>query len=316
MTEMKALIPLDGTVLSETALHLGSYLKAIGCTSVRLVAVWEDIEDLPEVGKAKLGDAIEQGRAALVRYLDAKAGDLRKLGLEVIPVVHMGSAGDWILADAEEHEVDLVVIATHGRTGTNRWRLGSIADRVIRGANCPVLVVGPNVMVDMRTLAGRRIVVPLDGSEFAEEVLPVARHLVERLGCRLELVRVVTQPNSWSASPYITIDPAIAMDALEEGAKLYLDKVLPDMACRRSVIRSLLPGNVAVELTRYATMNGAGLIVMTSHARHGATRWLLGSVADEVLRGTSPVLLIKPGKENLGALFGQAKKEESVPAGA
>jgi nucleotide-binding universal stress UspA family protein len=69
-------------------------------------------------------------------------------------------------------------------------------------------------------------------------------------------------------------------------------------------------------LTRYANTNGAGLIIMTSHARHGATRWLLGSVADEVLRGTSPVLLIKPGRENIGPLFAHVEKPQTVPAGA
>lgn len=293
MKGITALIALDGTKLSETSLYTAPFLKALGVETLRLVAVWERIEGL---GREHISfmEAQEKGQAAMGAYLANKAEALCECGMDVQTRVRFGDADDELLDEVDECGADIVVIATHGRVGRERWRLGSVADKVIRGTQTPILIVGPNVTVDMRTFMGRRVVVPLDGTREGEEALAVARTLHNKAGMRIDLVRVVSLPNTWAADPFYVMDPQELLQGLEEGAQAYLEGVATDLDCRRVVV-SAMTTSAPDELARYAQSSGAGLILMTSHARHGAARWVLGSVADEMLRGPAPVLLVKPG---------------------
>ena len=201
MAGLKALIPLDGTKLSEHAFQLLPLLKTMGFDSVRLVSVWESAWEESESGRKEeaFGEATEKGRAFLEAYLDEQAATARGSGFAVETVVRIGRAADEIVEAAEG--IDLLLIATHGRSGISRWWLGSVADKIVREVACPVLIIGPNVQQDLAPAKISRILLPLDGSEQAEEAIPLAGWLAGLTNSEIEVVRSMSlTPVAYDAS--------------------------------------------------------------------------------------------------------------------
>src|SRR5215217_3063344 len=132
MPGLKAMIPLDGSQLSESALSVLPFLKTLGFDAVRLISVWEENWDDVASGKEdELAAAGERGQAYLEAYLKEKAAPAMASGFAVESIVKVGKAAEEVL-EAASDGIDLAVIATHGRTGMRRWRLGSVADKLSR----------------------------------------------------------------------------------------------------------------------------------------------------------------------------------------
>ncbi len=144
----KVLLPLDGSELAECSLvHAKQVAAKDGITEVILFRVVEPVGSyeasalvqagflIPEVEKRKLADA--------KKYLSLAAEKLNQGGLLTREEVVQGRAAESILDYAEKNKVDLIIISTHGRSGISRWAFGSVADRVVRHSNIPVLVITP-----------------------------------------------------------------------------------------------------------------------------------------------------------------------------
>jgi nucleotide-binding universal stress UspA family protein len=142
----------------------------------------------------------------------------------------------------------------------------------------------------------QRILLPLDGSEMAEQALPHAVALAEHFGAELVLLRIL-EPfppvRGMSAA-----DLAAIRQQTNEWTQEYLDRLTADLRDRAIVIETaIVEGNPGVVVTQYAEANRMDLIVMCSRGRSGLSRWLMGSVADRVMRGSAvPVLLVKARK--------------------
>lgn len=136
-------------------------------------------------------------------------------------MIATGDPADSILAAAANTDVDLILLATHGRTGVKRMRLGSVSDKLIKNALCPRLVVGPNVDIDLATYSLKRILVPVDGSDLSEQSLPIARHLAGLTGASVGLLRSVStrtlaeQPRAGAALLASADDNALRRHPLE-----------------------------------------------------------------------------------------------------
>lgn len=136
------LCTLDGSPLAEQALpHAVAMARAFGArlTLLRVVEV-PPLPVLPELATVEvelLPQLLEEARA----YINAKVGELRQQGLDVEGEVVEGRAAEAIADYAAEHSIDLIVMATHGRSGLSRWAFGSVAERVLRQAHCPVLLI-------------------------------------------------------------------------------------------------------------------------------------------------------------------------------
>jgi nucleotide-binding universal stress UspA family protein len=145
-----------------------------------------------------------------------------------------------------------------------------------------------------------RIMVPLDGSTFAEAALPTALRLARRHATSLHLVRVHQSPGpvGGPVGPS-TYDPVLDQDLHREGRR-YLDALLGrlDAEDRARAVTAYLRGPVIERLTEYVRHQAIELVVMTTHARGGVSRAWLGGVADGLVRRSpAPVLLIRPGRE-------------------
>jgi nucleotide-binding universal stress UspA family protein len=297
MTTFKLLVPLDGSRIAEHALVYIEPFKHVGPCEVRLLAVADESEDYRGDESTEATDREFNLLSTYLREVDADVE--QHAGVEVDKKVLRGAAAAQILDEVESFKPDLLVISTHGRSGAARWRLGSVADKVIRGAACQTLVIGPNahekeIWIDIGGRpAFQSILVPLDGSELAERALSQAARFAAAFGAKIDLVRVVAipvYPDTFSDGAYI---PSM-LDALEESATAYLkeaaSKLPPELECQTHV----LVGDAATQLEQYVLENDVDLVAMTSHGRTGFSRVALGSIADRMLaEGTAPVLLIR-----------------------
>jgi nucleotide-binding universal stress UspA family protein len=140
----KILVPLDGSELAECVFpHVESIAKGCNVGSVVFVRA---LEYMPSSAQAYLsGDQVkemhENAEASAKEYLDQLVSRVKLDGVRVQKQLITGRAAESIAEYATKNEVDLIVIATHGRSGISRWVWGSVADRILRSACVPVLMV-------------------------------------------------------------------------------------------------------------------------------------------------------------------------------
>jgi len=207
-----------------------------------------------------------------------------------------GDPADEILAQARSARADLVVMATHGRSGLGRWLYGSVADEVLRRASVPIFLVPPGSEVPWSADRAPRILVPLDGSQLGEAALGPAGAWATQLGSEIILVQLIPFPpySSYADSSgyVVSLDPAAALAE----AQRYLSEVAGRLrsTVKQVRVRAEL-GEPSVAIAQVAANEEANLIVMATHGRSGLARLVLGSVATGTLRRANvPLLLVRP----------------------
>ncbi len=239
--------------------------------------------------------AVAQAKKQLARVAQQHS----KPGSRVTPVVRQGKPFHEIAAQADEDKVDLIVIATRGRTGMRRVLLGSTAERVVRHAPCPVLTV-PSRAADER--AGevsafrlRRIIVPVDFSATSAQALPYAAALAGRFAAEIILLHVVEPMISPSRLRYVPTGIKGVVESLEPAAREQLtglgEEAFDESVSLRSIVRTGVPFQ---EIAKAAKSLGADLIVLTTHGYTGLRHVVLGSTAERVLRHADcPVMVVR-----------------------
>ena len=322
----RILVPVDGSSLSEQVMP---YVQQLGLglsIPVTLMTVVEP--STPSIG-LHLGqspqeqDEIRHRADHAVAYLTSLADALRSDGVAVSTVTPSGSPAQEIVREAEREAGTLIAMSGHGRSGMARWWLGSIADRVLHTAESPLLLIrfhegeGPS-----HAQGFSRVVVAVDGSPLGEEILPHVAHITKALGMAVDLVRVVptmaeylalSAPSaSYGAASLDTTSLEEAFRYNEEEATRYLERVKDDLVKQGvgPVETHCLRGDPASSIIDVATETPDRLVAMTSHGRSGVGRWVLGSVADRVVRNSGdPVLVVRAGER-------RPLQGESMPAAA
>jgi nucleotide-binding universal stress UspA family protein len=292
------LVPLDGSPLAEQALPYAQALLAPGA-AMTLLGVVEETEPIPTLWEPPLVP-LEDVRGMLEQqvYDDLARAEATLQGerSSVRLLVARGDPADQIVRVATERQVELIAMSTHGRGALGRWIFGSVADRVARSATVPVLLVRPNPGKP-RPAAIRRVVVPLDGSALAEEALPTAQALAIRLNIPLHLITAIDImrliPPAFG--PVVAFDPEVyqeTLSQLESGAAATLAEASERMQDAGLHISSQVVQSSPFAAIADAVQDG-DLIVMTSHGRGGVRRWVLGSVAEKLVReAPAPVILV------------------------
>lgn len=286
------LVPLDGSSLSERAVPYAQTLARAG--GARLIFL-RAVLTAGEFGSGALlyNSAL---RSQAQGYLAPLVDMANSMGLIAEAVVRGEEAGKAIAEVAKTYEADLMVMSTHGRGGLSRVVWGSVADRVLRLAPVPVLLIPHNAQMGWARPDPFRIILPLDGSVLAERAVEPARELATALGAGTVLVAAV-DPIAWLAGedmwgPY----RADADYAAMEQARTYLDSIARIFADVGLDVRVQVAEGAAASVIRAAAReHQAGAIVMATHGRGGVTRLLMGSVTDTVLRTARvPVLVVRP----------------------
>jgi nucleotide-binding universal stress UspA family protein len=197
-------------------------------------------------------------------------------------------------------------MATHGRSGIQRWLLGSVAEKTLRRARNPLLLVRPDEKMSSSGVAPlKKIIVPLDGSRLAERALEHAEGLAKKLQAAIILARVYQVPvMTYFAGEGDTPDVARiteqVMTQLKREAERYLEQKIVELRSRglTDVSFVLLEGDAGTEIIDFARRTGENLVVMSSHGRSGLNRALMGSVAERVARHSGdPVLIVRVASE-------------------
>jgi nucleotide-binding universal stress UspA family protein len=286
----RILVPLDGSHLAEQALSCATRLgQGLPAELVLLRAISTPPQAQHALGGAgsRANTEVEDLEARANDYLQGMAHSLRETNPTVHCVVQHGPAAKAIVDCAEKMHMQEIVMATHGYGGLRRWRNGSVADRVLQAASAPVLLVRgceQNSRDTRAPISCRRILVPLDGSDRAEQVLPPVKAIARALGCEVILFQV---------SPVFLFE--CSCQAAERMARAYLTRVasrLEDQGIQCSV--AIGTDLVAESIVQFAKTNHVDMIAMSTHGRTGIARWALGSVAARVLRtGNMPILLVR-----------------------
>jgi nucleotide-binding universal stress UspA family protein len=298
MAHLKVLVPLDGSEMAEAALDYLPLLAQLGTLEVRLVSVVDEgaLLALPDASVWQ-----ERERRLLHEYLSKRQASLEQDGHKVETAVYEGQPAAVVADDALRSGADFLLLCTHGRSGFQRWHLGSVADKLVRIAQCNTLVVGPRAAAPPRQL--RSILVPLDGSQRAEEALTLARELGSKTGAELHIVRVANYP------VYADEAAGYAWTAIRDACDEYLKAKAAELHAKTA----MFIGDAATEILKYVEAQHIDLIVLTSRGRGGLLRSALGSVADRLIGGRAPVLMVRAGDAGGGAEQDARRSEAQRP---
>jgi nucleotide-binding universal stress UspA family protein len=301
----RILVPLDGTPFGEHALPYAVDIASRTGASLELVHVHHhrehdpDLAAMPQYQYQRIGEADRRhDRASLSAeraYLERTAAELAaRYGVAVQTRVLEGRTADAVAREAQDIVADMIVLASHARQGLPRVRFGDLANELIRTLNVPALCVRPETDETRIAAPGvRRVVVPLDGSDFSEQILDAVAPLLLQMIAQPTLLHIVSRRPTLSSG---LTEPRRAL-ATREQAIEYLQEVAERFRGRipepvLSALEDPQPANVIASLLSAGEYD---MVAMATHGRSGLSRMLLGSVASEVLqRVDKPVLLYRP----------------------
>ncbi|MEO5588915.1 MAG: universal stress protein [Gemmatimonadaceae bacterium] len=292
------MVPIDGSPFSREAVLQGLRIASQSGASLRLVRVGQTTPLETELVSAQpSGNSREQ--SAEIADLYMIAAECRANSTVTVSAAYLqGPVVDSLLGYATRHRVDLIVMRSRGRSGLARAWFGSVADALIRESSFPVMVVGmPSIATAIESgLKISRILVPLDGSALAEQVLDAAVTVARLERASLTLLRVV-RPNTRLAPGELQASsgPARARDVTE--AECYLGSLLAETSDRALNVtrRVAISADVAGTILSEAEGSACDLIAIATRGRSGLARSTAGSVADHVLRHSAVCTMVLHG---------------------
>ncbi len=304
------LVPLDGSELAEVVFTYAKELAGRLDLDVIFLHVCspEERESLP-MRRAYIERAAEIVKHQSQEVQQRTGIEPRSKPVEVRGETVTGYPAEEILRYAEENAVDFILMATHGRSGVKRWVMGNVADKILRASKVPVWLVRAGIPDEIvyDKWPRRTVLVPLDGSELAESVLPHVEYLTKQRGSEIVdvvLLRVCEPPPiptdyspEFSGVPLNWGEYALQeMARSKQAANEYLAGIEKRLKDSNISVRSeVLEGKADDVIVDYVNKNPFNLILMATHGRSGLSRLIYGSVAANLIHGvSSPIYLVKP----------------------
>lgn len=295
----KVLVPIDTSEVAERAIP---WARAVAGDSgeVVLLEVVPVASAVRSIGGQVIGTAetIQAGYQQMAEeQLAAAAEKWFAEGDRVDSVVAAGEPGEQILAVAEKTGADLIVMSSHGRGSIGRFVSGSVADRVVRHAPVPVMVVGPegDIPADVKI---QRVLAPVDNSELSLAALPVAGELAKATGASVQVLHVVVPatdlamayPGAAGAIPPIAVDQTY--EELTTAGKDLVSQAIATLRDQGVDAHGTVYTGSAASVILDEVKPG-DVIVLSSHQRQGFARWVLGSTSMKLIRnGEAPVVVV------------------------
>lgn len=283
----KILVPLDGSNLAETVLSDVLGFRKVFDSEIILFHAISDA-GLPPAHRDRI---VSEMKRVSLGYLNQIVSRLKERGVSPRIRVMYDEPAEAILTAAVEEGVDLLAMSTHARADRGNWFLGSVTGKVRSHSPVPLFIAraGGKPCGDWAAnpeAPVRRLLLPLDGSALAEEAIPYGLEIARSFDAQVVLLRAVVIPHV----PGLDAGPLI--EAARSEAEEYLDEVSTRLEGHgRPVVKAGSPADTIVAV---AEEQDVDLIAMTTHGRSGLRRFLLGGVADRVIRaGRTPLLLIR-----------------------
>ncbi len=280
----RLLVALDGSQLAEQALPYAVEIANGFASELFLVTVCQSQEiDFTPASKAYLEKQAEQLQNRVIE------------GARVRKAVLVGRPAQEIALYAVKKNIDLIIMTSRGRSGIASWLLGSTANEIIHSVKIPILLIKAPASAPAAVKL-KRCLVPLDGSERGEAILPYAGELGERLSLEIVLLRVVApgrHVHTVGGLDFVYFKDK-DIENMKTDAQEYLNKL--DAKLRQkapTVIAEVRVGEPHLEIMDYAEKHGCDLIAMSSHGHSFVERWTYGSVTYKIMhQSTRPVLLL------------------------
>ena len=212
---------------------------------------------------------------------------------QVRTLVAAGDAAGTILDVASQAQADIILMSSHGYTGLTRLLMGSVAEKVLQAAPCPVLVVRS------QQRAIQHVLVTLDGSALSERAIVPAIETALGFGASVTLLRVVAELKPGQISELDEFETGLGprlLQEVREKAEGYLQKLVEQYAGQGLQINEeVRSGPAATAILEYAASHAIDLIAMATHGRTGLQRWVYTSVTEKVLHAADfSMLVVRP----------------------
>jgi len=294
----KILVPLDGSDEAEAILPYVSHIASGMDLEVTLLSVMD--RGAMEMSETYFSRLYERAEQEAKGRLHNAAHQLQQEGVRTEELVVSGRADSEITEAADRLGCNLIAMSTHGRSLLGRGILGSVADRIVHTARIPVLTITPD---KVRSYHGSdtlvtKLVVPLDGSALAETVLPHASEMASRLEYKVVLIRVVRPLHYfWVGEHPPEIDEENAQ--MENEARAYMEATAEKLSQGGIDVEwRVLVGHPTTIVLEQVRDIPHSIVALTTHGRSGFRRWLIGSLAESLVRsGGDPVLIVPPEEQ-------------------
>lgn len=292
------LVPTDGSAGAQAGARRGIDLAGTLGADLHILSVMDTSEIGPSLTSYTVEDRSKQEQLIedeAERAVEAITEVAREhLSNSVTSAVERGVPAETIVEYADTHDVDIIVMGTHGRTGLERVLLGSVAEKTLRTASVPVVTVPPKAdIANFGETEYDDILLPVDGSEGAEVAIDWGITLAKVYDATVHTVYSVD--TSWflgadeTADIYDTLagPGEEALEAVREAAR----------TAGVSVRGNVGSGPAARMILSYSEDHDIDLIVMGTHGRSGAKRYLIGSVTETVVRHAEAPVCCVPMNE-------------------
>lgn len=309
------LVPLDGSEAAETVLEIAKNLAVRSGSALKLLHVCEkERSEYRRLHSAYIERVADLVQHDISRMCETTQCYFESMQATASAVLVEGEPAEEIVRCAEENDASVILMATHGRFRVVRSAFSDITNRVLRNSNVPTWMIrtlGPDELV-CAEWPPTRVLVPLDGSERAEKVLPYAAEYAKLFDAELVLMRVCEPPEITADYPEASMptswDEHVARirSHFQGQCSIYLEVVkdrLEEKGLR--VATEALLGDAAEEIIGYIRQNRCDLVAMTTYGRSGVAgwmsdslvgRWLFSNVTERVIAATSRGILVIRGE--------------------
>lgn len=291
----RILVPLDRSSLAECVLP---HVVAIARPSEAEIILVHVLDPVSQNTRPRTVDPFDWQirKAEAETYLKDIAQQLDGFELTVRRVILEGKGAERIVEYAHSQGVDLIVMSSHGQSGISGWNVSSVVQKVILRAQTSIMIVRAyqTSEVQIGELNYRRIMMPLDGSQRAECVMPLATNLARFHNAQILAVHVVPRPEMPRRTPLAQEDIDLA-DQITERNRLAAEKYMDELKERSELpldTRILVSDNAARTLHEAVEDNQADLVILSAHGYSGETKWRYGrTVVSFINYGAQPLLV-------------------------
>jgi nucleotide-binding universal stress UspA family protein len=305
------LVPLDGSQLAECVLPHAIAIARSFDAQINLLCI---LEKHQVSASAQLFDLvnwqIKKTKTSL--YLEKTKMRFQEAGLRTQVTVQEGLVAEGITEFAQSQRVKLIVLSSHGKNGLTPWGISSTSQKIILSAPTSVFIVRanqPQASGLSETPLYQRILVPLDGSQRAENVLPVITQLARSQQAQVHLVQVVQAPELARQMPLTGEDIDLSNRLVarnQHEARHYLEQVksrsyLEGVSVQTHLITS---HNAAAELHQLVDLEQINLVALSAHGYSGNHQWPYGSITNNfMMYGKSHLMIVQDLPAKLDITF-------------
>jgi len=303
------LVPLDGSQLAECVLPHAIAIARPFDAEVTLLRILEKVQTGGFVQSFDLLNW-QIRKTKVARYLETIQGRLQTSGIQTSTMVLEGLVAEGIIEYAQNQGMKLIVLSSHGRHGLTQWGISSITQKIMLSAQASLLIVRANRQntqadADSESPLYQRILVPLDGSQRAENVLPLITHLAHFHKSQVHLVQVVQTPEIVRQMPLAREDIDLSNQVVarnREEAGHYLEQLKSRSYLEGSAVQTHLitSDNAAVALHQLEEQEHIDMVILNAHGYSGNHQWPYGSMVHNfIMYGKAHLLIVQdlPAKQ-------------------